>query len=264
MKTKLLITIIGTVLVILALFGVFVHFYYSPAKEIKSFVIKHHDDDTIRIAFLGDSWAFFHKHHTCKMDSIIKSKTCQPVKVMSEGACGATSKLIYNRFEANGNIHRILKEGPDYCIIAAGVNDTHLKIGKLYYLANMKLILNFLIQNRIKPIILEIPNYDIYKIYNEINPLKKLLRHFSMVYTRSRMDCRDDYRQALRVMLQENFPSQSIILIKYDDWNSDAYNDIDSLYREDRIHLNDKGYNVLDSYISTQITSNYIQYESNL
>ena len=264
MKTKILITIIGTLIAILALFGVFVHLYYSPAKEIKSFEIKHHDDDTIRIAVIGDSWAFFHKHHTCKMDSIINSKICRPVKVMSEGACGATSKLIYNMFVTNGNIHKILKEGPNYCVIAAGVNDTHLKIGKSYYLANMRFILNFLIQNRIKPIVLEIPNYDIHKIYNEINPIKKLLRHFSMAYTGSRMACRDDYRQALRAMIQKEFPSQSIIQIKYDDWNSDAYNDIDSLYREDRIHLNDKGYNVLDSCISIQITSNYIQYESNL
>lgn len=261
---RIILICIGTIIVSLTLFIMFAQHYYSPAKEIKSFKIEHHDDDTIRIAFIGDSWAFFHKHHTCKMDSVINSRIHRPVKVMSEGACGATSKFIYNRFEANGNIHRILKEGPNYCIIAAGVNDTHLKIGKSYYIDNMRLILNFLIRNRIKPIILEIPNYDIYKIYNDINIPKKFMRHFSMMYTGSKMDCREDYRHALRVTLQEEFSPQTIILIKYDDWNSDAFNDIDSLYKEDRIHLNDKGYNVLDSCISKQILLNYQQYESNL
>ena len=144
-------------------------FYYSPSKEIDNYEIRHHHDDTLRIAFIGDSWAFFHKHHKCQMDSIISNIINKPIKVFSDGTCGATSKFIYSRFGANGHIQEIMKEGPNYCIIAAGVNDTHLKIGEKYYLHNMKLIIDFMIQHDIIPIILEIPDYDIYKVYDDIH-----------------------------------------------------------------------------------------------
>lgn len=238
--------------------------YYSPAHEMDAFEVNQTNDDTLRIAFIGDSWAFFHKFHKCKIDSLISTKTNKPVKIMSEGACGATSKLIYSRLYADGMIHKILKEGPDYCIIAAGVNDTHLKIGKNYYLSNMRLIINFLISQNIIPIILEIPNYDIYKIYNDINMFKKILRHYSMIITGSKMDCREDYRIALRDMQKSNYPSTQIIILKYDDWDSDARNDIDSLYREDRIHLNEKGYDVIDSCVAKLILSNINNNENNM
>lgn len=239
-------------------------FYYSPAKEIDNYEIRHHHDDTLRIAFVGDSWAFFHKHHKCQMDSIISNIINKPIKVFSDGTCGATSKFIYSRFGANGHIQEIMKEGPNYCIIAAGVNDTHLKIGEKYYLHNMKLIIDFMLQHDIIPIILEIPDYDIYKVYDDINSLKKILRHISMVYTNSKMDCRNDYRQALRLMLNKDYYSKNVLLLKYDDWNSDANNDIDGLYRVDRIHLNEKGYEQLDSCISIIISSNYLKNDNHL
>lgn len=252
------------VILLTIIFCIFFYFYHSPAKEFDDFEIQHPKDDTLRIAFIGDSWAFFHQFHTCKLSSLLTERIKKPVKVISDGTCGASSKFIYSRIGANGHINEIIKEGPDYCIIAAGVNDTHMKIGEKYYLQNMKLIINFMFHHNITPIILEIPDYDIFKVYNDANPLIKILRHMSMAYTGTRMDCRDDYRKALRKMLKNNYLDDKYLLLRYDDWNSNANHDIDKLYREDRIHLNDKGYEFLDSCLSNIILSNYVYYEDHL
>lgn len=265
MKNKIKYTIGGVIVIAITIYiAVMFISYHIPAKKIDNYNIMHPQDDTLRIAFIGDSWAFFHKLHSCQMDSLIEDAINKPVKVLSEGTCGATSKFIYSRLGANEHIQEIMKKGPNYCIIAAGVNDTHLKIGEKYYLSNMKLIIDFMLQHDVIPIILEIPNYDIYKVYDDINPFKKVLRQISMTYTNSKMDCRNDYRQALRLMLNKDYYSKNVLLLKYDDWNSDANNDIDGLYRADRIHLNDKGYEQLDSCLSILISSNYLKDENHM
>ena len=254
---RIILICIGTIIVSLTLFIMFTQHYYSPAKEIKSFKIEHHDDDTIRIAFIGDSWAFFHKHHTCKMDSVINSRIHRPVKVMSEGGCGATSRFICNGISPKGPISNIICQRPDYCILSAGINDSHLKMGKEFYTHNMSLILHFLKKNNITPIILEIPDYDIYKVYSELPQWKKVFRRFSMFVTGSSMDCRNEYRQELSNMLQKDFTPGQIHVLGYDQWPSDALHDTPELYRKDRIHLNEKGYALLDSCLARIIITDY-------
>ena len=232
--------------------------YYTPSKEIPPRQIQQYNNDTIKIAFIGDSWAFFHKAHYCKLPSIISHNIKKTVVIMSDGGCGATSKFVYSRLNADGPIQHIIDKHPNYCIISAGINDSHIKLGAFNYTENMKHIINFLLYNEITPIIIEIPNYDINKIYNDLNTRKKLIRKISMLITNSKIDSRDDYRQALLMMIERTYKPNQILLLRHDQWKSDANNDIDSLYRDDKIHLNSKGYHVLDSILSEIIISDYI------
>ena len=62
--------------------------YYSPAEKQGGLSIIKHHDDTIRIAYIGDSWAHFHEDVYCEMDSIISNETAKPVKVRIKGIGG--------------------------------------------------------------------------------------------------------------------------------------------------------------------------------
>ena len=41
---------------------------YWPAEKQSGLSVQHHNDDTIRIAYIGDSWADFHKNIRCVID----------------------------------------------------------------------------------------------------------------------------------------------------------------------------------------------------
>ena len=44
--------------------------YYSPAIKQSGLTVMQRDDDTIRIAYIGDSWADGHKEVKCVIDSL--------------------------------------------------------------------------------------------------------------------------------------------------------------------------------------------------
>jgi lysophospholipase L1-like esterase len=139
-------------------------------------------------------------------------------------------------------LRRQLSEGADYCFISVGINDTYKKMGADYFAHHTCLILRFMLQNGITPILLEIPDYDIAYTYEHQTVRKKLLRQLSMGITHSTLDCREDYRQALRTAMEEERLASSIVIIANQHWDA-------SLYAADRMHLNKRGYQVLDSLI---------------
>ena len=47
--------------IILIVIGYGMQYYYAPPKEREPYAIEKNNDDTIRVAYIGDSWAFFHK-----------------------------------------------------------------------------------------------------------------------------------------------------------------------------------------------------------
>lgn len=237
--------------------------YYRPAQAPLSFRIKHHHDDTIRIAFIGDSWAFYHKYHHCKIGEILKNHIQAPIKIVSEGGCGATSKFLYSRIKTNSPTRKIIEDAPNYCIVSAGINDTQKKMGKNYYQQNMLLIIRFLIQNKITPIIIEIPDYDINKQYYQLNISKKILRRFSMIMTDCKMDCREEFRKELEDKLYSDIIQNKIIIIRRDTWEYRNGQHDWTLYRCDRLHLNNHGNEVLDSCISENIIKHIQKHNSN-
>ena len=80
--------------------------YYQPAKVQPIYAITpKHSDDTIRILFMGDSWAAYHADYDTLLTRLVSSNIGKPCKVKSIGYVGAKSKEIYeikkNSFRIN-------------------------------------------------------------------------------------------------------------------------------------------------------------------
>ena len=243
-------------IIITILIGIGTYFikpYYTPAKKQKDLIIQHHHDDTIRIAYIGDSWADGHKRVRCVIDSFISDAINQPVVVKTAGISGLTSKNIYYGIFRDRAMRNVIEWGPDYCFVVAGINDSDRKIGKGYYKENMRLIIELLLEKHVTPVILEIPSYDIHFSYKHRSRQIKLQYIASMLLTWSKMDCIQDYRNAYTDLIKEQEWGRKVITISYKDWNPDGYKDKRELYDGGLMHLNAKGYSVLDSCISLKI-----------
>ena len=222
--------------------------YYAPATELDVYECHHHSDDTLRIAMIGDSWVFYHYLFNDTLASKIRQNTGKPVKVNAYGQCGKTSKEVYQSIFNDQSMQTLLSQGADYCFVSVGINDSYKKMGANYYSKSTAYILHFLIQNGIKPILLTIPNYDISYTYERQTTDKKMLRQLSMLITRSQLDCREDYRQALMQELQKTGLENRITLLRFP-YSLDYY-------QSDRMHLNTQGYQMLDSIICACIFQN--------
>lgn len=229
--------------------------YFSPAEKQGGITVMQHDDDTIRVAYIGDSWADGHKKVKCVIDSLVYFAIGRPVVVKTAGISGLTSKNIYYGIFRNDSIRRLIEWGPDFCFVVGGINDTDRKMGKGYYKENMRLIIDFLLENHITPIILEIPSYDILFSYKRRSRQVKLQYLASMVVTWSKMDCIEDYRNAYYDLLNEQGWNDRVITISHKDWNLDGYKDKRGLYDSGLMHLTGKGYLALDTCIAKRIIS---------
>lgn len=231
--------------------------YYTPAVKLQGLIIKKHNDDTIRVAYVGDSWAEGHQSTKCVIDSIIVNAIKKPVIVRTAGMGGLTSKDIYNGLFKDDSMRNVIEWGPDFCFVVAGINDTDRKKGRNYYMENMKLIIETLLENSITPIILEIPSYDIRHSFNKKRIKFKLRYCALMFFTQSKLDCINEYRNAYIDLIKEKHWEKDVITISCEEWNFEGYQDQRGLYNEDHMHLNEKGYLVLDSCISNHII-NYL------
>ena len=224
--------------------------YYAPPTEREAYIIPRHHDDTIRIAFIGDSWAAMHKEHDCIISQIIEDIIHRPVKVSSFGIHGKTSKEVYNNLFDNKDLRSFMMRGYDFCFISAGINDTYKKMSTSYYRISMDNIIRFMLTNKIHPIILEIPDYDIIKAYVRQKQSRKLLRKISILITGSQIDCKQGFRNTLRELIYGNQYGYQINILKYQEWNNNFRDDIKSYYLGDGMHLNHIGYTKLDSCIA--------------
>ena len=227
--------------------------YYTPPTEREAYIIPRHHDDTLRIAYIGDSWAAMHKEHECIIARMIEDSIHRPVKVSSFGIHGKTSKEIYENLFDNQNMRHFMMQGYEFCFISAGINDTYKKMSATYYGKSMNYIIRFMLTNHIHPIILDIPDYDIVKSYDRQQSDRKLLRKISMVITGSQMDCKQRFRNTLAELVTSFKESNQISILNYQEWNNDYYNDIKKYYLGDGMHLNKLGYAKLDSCIAKHI-----------
>ena len=227
--------------------------YYTPPHLREPYQMKK-PDDTLRIAYIGDSWAFMHKDHDCQIAQLLEDSLHRPVKVHSYGICGKTSKEIYdNMFENADFKHFLQKRSYEYCFISAGINDTYKKMSLSYYQQSMDGIIQMLLTNHIHPIILEIPDYNIQKAYNNQKTNRKMLRKLSMYINNMPLDCKQLFRNALDELVNTKEYQDKISIIRYQSWNNDYNNNQQRLYKGGGMHLNDNGYQILDSTIANEI-----------
>ena len=91
-------------------------------------------DDTLRIAYIGDSWAYLHEYHECRIAHLLEDTLHCPVQVSSYGISGLTSREIYENMYNNSDFkHFLTKKRYDYCYISAGINDTYKKMSTSYF-----------------------------------------------------------------------------------------------------------------------------------
>lgn len=232
--------------------------YFSPAKERIIYKTAQHHDDTLRIAYIGDSWAFGHLHfHSCQIPTLLENKLHRPIKVESYGIGGLTSKEIYHALFEIDCFRQFMEKGYDFCFISAGINDTYKKMSAAYYKTSMDCIIQFMFANDIRPIILEIPDYDIDRAYNMQRANRKLLRRASMLITDTKMDCKQDFRNALHELIQEKGYQDKVDVIHFKEWNNNYQNDLRTYYIADGMHLNQEGYLRLDSIIVRHILNRF-------
>ncbi len=253
MKHYLKILFFISFLAICIIASIKIYYYYSPAKERQPYFTIQHNDDTIRIAYIGDSWAFGHKNHECKIENILSNKLSRNVIVSSYGIGGLTSKEIYNALFENDSLKQFMKKGYNYCYISAGINDTYKKMSTTYYSKSIDYIIQFMLTNNIRPIIQEIPDYNIIKSYERQTIKHKIIRRISMFINGTHLDCKQSFRNALNKLIKEKKYKDKVSIIPYKSWNKNYEQDLKEYYNEDQMHLNEKGYTLLDSTIEASI-----------
>lgn len=211
-------------------------------------------DDTLKIAFIGDSWAVYHHEYDTLLQMMLASDGLSVI-VKSQGNVGAKSKEIYERLATT--TRSILEWQPDYCIISAGINDAVAKLGETFYVFHYGLIINRLLEVGIIPVILEMPDVN-YKSIAEREPMLTQLHHVVSAFLMN-SDLYDfkNYRRALCKKVFMTDWNNDVIYIKATQWNPHGYLDGRHLYLIDETHLNAKGYHVLDSCIASEIRRNY-------
>lgn len=244
-------------------------FYYNRWKvlwELEEarpiYPVWHYGDDTIRLILIGDSW--IEMHTDLQMDSLLQRQIEQivskPVMVSSKGKGGKRSRGIYDLMfnsEAIG-LKTLIEGGADYCIISAGINDASANLGVKQFCHYMRLIIDFLLANDIRPVIIEVPDVNIGKVF-----WRRPIRNLVIDYMRSLMtNCRiyhyAEYREALKSMLVGNHLLEKVVYVYMDSWNTCSPQLDKHLFLDDQLHLNRDGYIQMDLAISSAIANDYM------
>ena len=230
--------------------------YYSLAEGI---VYKSNNlalyQDTITVIFIGDSWASYHSQYDLHLKTCIETKVNKPTKVISKGTVGAKTKTIYKEMHIDGpsGTKELIELLPDYAIVSAGINDAVAKMGTKNYCHHYNLIIKNLLSAGIKPIIIDMPQVDYRAIYQRESMIAKIRHHISSWITGAPLWTFDDYRSTLQSLIRQDEIKKHLIYIPASEWNYEGYTDSRMLYKEDHVHLNEKGYLLLDSCITSYI-----------
>lgn len=255
--------LLGIVLVcMLTFFFVSLYYYYRwqplwlQEEPRNYYSINHYQDDTLRILMIGDSWVGMRTDSINKMfQKRLSEIVDRPVILKSKGRGGEKSRGIYRlMFEDGGcGSKQLLSSGVDYCIVFAGINDAAANLGKKQYLYYMKLIMDFLLASNIRPVLIEIPDVNIWNLYGG-KPVKDLLADYIKSWmTQCGMYSFSEYRDALQLLLEDSFLKDSVIYVPMRGWNGDGTNMNKSLSLDDQVHLNQQGYIKMDSCIINAI-----------
>ena len=249
----------------------YIHYYskwkhiWRQCPQLQTYTIDMPEDDTLRIGIIGDSWAYLHQ--AIQMDTFLSrhlsDKLVRPVKVTSKGKNGEITREIYKNMFSYGidGTKNIFEGGLDYCIISAGINDAVRNLGVKQYTYHYRLILDFLLSNSICPIVIEIPNANIWKTQVKKDDKDIAVDFIRSIMTGSPMYNCAEYRDELKEALISVF-LKDIIYIPLSEWNGTELNIREDLSLPDQIHLNLKGYEKLDSTIIHAIKEreqNYIR-----
>lgn len=244
------------ILVYIIYAGYIIEGYYSLADEILSEKTTHtHEGDSLIVIFIGDSWASYHSQYDQQLKRCLETKVKKPTKIISKGTVGAKTKTIYKEMHIDGpsGTKELIELLPNYAIVSAGINDAVAKMGTDNYCHHYSLIIKRLLSVGIKPIIIDMPQVDYRAVYQRGTLVARIRHRISAWYTGAPFWSFDDYRSALRAMISQDEKRKKLIYISASEWNPDGFRDPRHIYLEDHVHLNEKGYFLLDSCITSYI-----------
>lgn len=224
-----------------------------------------HDDDTLRVCIIGDSWAEYHASLSC--DTIFQLYAnklgAQPVLCTSRGHGGKMTKEIYRDMFADRTVEHawekdyctqpLLEQHPDYCVVMAGINDLCWQRPVNYYIGNYRRILQLLLDNDIRPVVMEVPAIDVESSDKDRGFYKYVYIRLVSLFSDAGWNEVDAYRQAMRNMLKDQSLVDKVLFIPASWWNEGGVDGSPEIYLDDRLHLNMHGYHVLDSCIVSEI-----------
>lgn len=208
-----------------------------------------HNDSITKIIVIGDSWGDLANKYNIPeyIDSLMYTKGIKTI-TKAKGEHGATSRKIYNNMHYDGNdinsTKPLIENTPQYAILFCGVNDSHGQYGKDFYAYHTSLIVKEMLHHNIKPIILELPHYDIERQYGHYSFTKR-----SGYRLLSFMSDRTFYINNItryRTEIKKNFTEQGII-------DKVTWISIDTFSKQkcydNSMHLNNHGYQCLANII---------------
>lgn len=229
---------------------------YTRSKELPYYLVTNDKDTILTIAIIGDSWVTDNK-----LDNLLLlylSQNGLKSKIISSGHSGAKSKQVYqNLFKDNSKEHSskfIIENKPEYCIVIVGVNDAINHLGSNFYSYHMIQIIKTLLNYKIKPVIVSLPEFGLKETIKSLNYFKKNRNIISAYFNNDILDTIKAYRQALDKRIESERLEDSIIKIDFDKVCED-YNKYYGLY-SNPIHLSDKGYEKLALIIADKLTNN--------
>jgi lysophospholipase L1-like esterase len=189
---------------------------------------------------------------------------------MTRGKGGAKSKDVYyymfreytQEFSWMHDIctQPLLEQHPDYCVVMVGINDAWKKRPVSYYTGNSRLIIRLLLANDIRPVVMEIPDFEMGEWLNVHRRRQRILYRFYSFFTGVVKDDITPFREGLKEMLKETGLGDSVLFIPVDHWIPAGHNYSEEIYQEDHVHINYQGYHVLDSCIISEILSDFKAY----
>ena len=219
---------------------------YAERREYYPVQDNFKKDSILKIGIIGDSWVG-RTDLDKKMQKIFSEKGIE-AEFIALSHPGATSKEIYEDMfkEKNEEFSSkfVIESKPDYCIIIAGVNDVARHIGKKYYADHMILIINTLLHYKIKPIVVEVPNFGVEDVQKYKNVFSRYTNAISEAIDSDEVNDNNvsAYREVLFAELKINDLFDKIILFDSDKINKD-YKNNKNLFT-DPLHLNEQGYEV--------------------
>jgi len=248
-----------TVITLATIFSITLSYYlidrFSYAKEMQLYPIGIDNDTILRVGIIGDSWVAGKKLDAFLLDEF-KVKGVNSM-ITSSGHVGAKSKLIYqNIFKDSTDSYSskfVITSHPDYCIVIAGVNDALVQVGAKFYSHHLSLIINILLRNNIIPVIVELPKFGIIKATNDMNWINKTrFKIFSSFNNKGEIDNIETYRSNLNNLLIGQGLNDKIIFIDFDKVCS-SYEECKEIYKNDGIHLNERGNKLLSQAIAHEL-----------
>ncbi len=255
---------------ILYLAPVYIHYYVAEEQPKYTIKVPRHHDDTLRIAFIGDSWADYHT--SLRGDTVIANAArkifAQPVRSSTRGTKGALSKEVYFYMFSNKTIEHanepdrctqpLIEAHPDYCVVFAGINDVTFLRPTSFYSENMQLIIRLLLHNDIRPVVMEIPDVHFKYPMPYFRFRDRWFYRIRSVLMGTWNNQVEDYRLALNGMLSKTSLRDSVLYIATKQWNPEGCLDT-TMFLDDHLHLNLNGYHKLDSCIAVDIIRDYMK-----